>query len=93
VWYGGYAGLEVDQDGPRDVVVVVGLVEEDIFAVLYAVVVGGVLFEYSRRTNAVFAAELFPELSADWVRGGVLWLPHWPIWIVIISRGIIQIKL
>ena len=73
--------------------VVVGLVEEDILAVHDSVVVGGVLLEYSGRTDAVLAAELLPELCADWVGQGVLWLPHWPIWIVIISRGIIQIKL
>ena len=73
--------------------VVVGLVEEDVLAVLNAVVVGGVLLEDARGTDAVLAAQLLPELSADWVEGGLLWLPHCPIWIVIISRGIIQIKL
>jgi hypothetical protein len=69
-------------------VVVVGLVEKDILAVLDAVVVGGELFENPRGADAMLAAELLPEFCADLVEEGVLWLPHWPIWIVIISRGI-----
>lgn len=71
--------------------VVVCLVKEDVLAVLDAVEVGGVLFEHSCGADAVLSAELFPELGADWVEVGVLWLPHCPIWIVMISLGIIQI--
>jgi hypothetical protein len=46
-------------------VVVVGLVEEDVLAVLDAVVVGGELLEDAGWTDAVLAAQLLPELSAD----------------------------
>lgn len=69
--------------------VIVGLVEEDILAVLDSVA-DCVLLEDARGADSVLLAELFPELAADFVRGRVLWLPHWPIWSVMISRGIFE---
>ena len=68
--------------------VVIGLVEEDVLAVLDPLHVGGVLFEDAGGTDAVLLAELLPELGPNCVEGRVLWLPHCPIWIVMISRGI-----
>lgn len=45
--------------------VVIGLVEEDVFPVLYSVVVRCVLLQDAGRGDAVLAAQLFPELCAD----------------------------
>ena len=47
----------------RDLVVVVGLVEEDVLAVLDALVVEGDLLENAGRTDAVLAAQLLPDSS------------------------------
>lgn len=93
---GEYSWLEVDEYGPGDVVVIIGLVEEDILAVLDAVVIGGELLKDPAGADAVLPAELLPKLRANLITTDLLWLPHWPIWMVIISRGIsiiqIQIK-
>ena len=51
-----YSGFEVDEYGAGDVVVVVGLIEEDVFAVFDAVVVGGEFLEDARGADAVLAA-------------------------------------
>ena len=56
------ARLEVEQDGARDVARVVGLVEEDVFAVA---AFGRVVGEVAVAVDAVFLAELLPELRAD----------------------------
>ena len=56
--------LEVEQDGARDVARVVGLVKEDVFPV--AGWVGcRVVAEITVGVDAVFLAELLPELRAD----------------------------
>ena len=55
--------------------VVVCLVEEDIFAIL-DLVVRSVFLEDSGGTDPVFLAELLPELCANSVKRDVLWLPH-----------------
>jgi hypothetical protein len=49
--------------------VIVCLIEKHIFPVLYSLVVGGVLFKDAGGIDAVFSAELLPELGTDWVRG------------------------
>jgi len=72
-------------------VVVISLIKEDIFPVLDSHAVGSVLFQNPCGADSVFFAELLPELGSDYLRKGLLWLPHCPIWMVMISRGIIQI--
>ena len=57
-----HARLEVEEDGARDVARVVGLVEEDIFAVADLGCEG---LEVAVAVDAVFQAELLPELRAD----------------------------
>ena len=56
------AGLEVDEDGARDVPRVVGLVVEDVLAVA---ALGREVFEVAVLVYAVLLAELLPELAAD----------------------------
>ena len=56
--------FEVDEQTAGDVVIVVSLVEEDVFAV---VSVHRILFEHAILVDAVLGAELFPELHADLV--------------------------
>lgn len=58
------AGFEVEEDGARDVACVVGLVEEDVFAVAGRVG-DGFGQELAVLRDAVFAAELLPEFAAD----------------------------
>ena len=77
---------------------VVGLVEEDVLAVA---ALGGPLLEDALLVDAVLGAEALPEHGAHWARetgetggtgereGRALWFPHWPIWTVTISRGIL----
>lgn len=55
-------GLEVYEASSRNVAFVVGLVEEDIFAVSTG---GGKVFEDAVVVDAVFGAELFPKLGSD----------------------------
>jgi hypothetical protein len=71
-----YSWLQVHQDGPRDVVVVVCLVEKDVLPVLDPVVIGGVLLEDAAGTDAVLPAQLLPELGPDCIDHLLLWLPH-----------------
>jgi hypothetical protein len=59
------SGFEVEEDGAGDVACVVGLVEEDIFAVA---AFGCEVFEVSVLIYAVFAAELLPEFTPDCMR-------------------------
>lgn len=73
--------------------VVVCLVEEDVLPVLDSVVIGREFLENAAGTDSVLTAELLPELCADLIEGWVLWLPHWPIWMVMISRGISNIQM
>lgn len=54
--------LQVDHDVSRDVVLVVGLVEEHIFAIIACV---GVLHKVAVGTDTVFCAKTFPEFRAD----------------------------
>lgn len=54
-----YSGFEVHQNGTRNVARVVGLVEEDIFAVAAFC---SKVFEVAIAIDAVFLAELLPEL-------------------------------
>jgi hypothetical protein len=62
--------LEVQHYCARHVARVVGLVEEDVFAVAAGVrTLGGVWVEVAILVDAVLKAELLPELGADW-RGG-----------------------
>ena len=56
------ARFKVKQDGAWDVARVVGLVEEDVFAVA---AFGRVVGEVAVAVDAVFLAELLPELRAD----------------------------
>lgn len=56
--------FEVEEDRTGDVSCVVGLVEEDIFAVAAG---GRKVFEIPVLVDAVFKAELLPELGADCV--------------------------
>ena len=96
--------LQVKQQSPRDVVVVVGLVEEDVLAVAP---IRSKVLEDTVLANAVLGAQLLPELRADCTRGhtagqkgapkaesvfpaDALWLPHWPTWQVMISRGTLR---
>jgi hypothetical protein len=66
------ARFEVEEDGARDVAGVVGLVEEDVFAVA---ALGREVGEVAVLVDAVFLAELLPELAADCAREsvGVVW--------------------
>lgn len=86
-----YSGFEVDEDGPGDVVVVVCLVEEHVLPVLDPLIVRSVLLQDTARTYPVLPAQLLPELCPNYINDALLWLPHCPIWIVIISLGIIII--
>lgn len=64
--------LEVEQDGAWDVARVVALVEEDVLPVAAGVRARrGVVGEVAVGVDAVFLAELLPELRADWGEGGV----------------------
>jgi hypothetical protein len=56
--------FEVEKDGARDVPSIVGLVEEDVFAVA---ALGSEVFEVAVLVDAVFAAKLLPEFAADCV--------------------------
>ena len=67
-WEGGRgtnARLEVDHDSAGDVVLVVGLVEEDVLSVG---AVGGPFLEGSVLGDAVLLAELLPKLGPDCTR-------------------------
>jgi hypothetical protein len=55
--------LQVEEDGTRNVARVVGLVEEDIFAVA---AFGRIVLEVSVFVDTVLLAELLPELLADY---------------------------
>lgn len=86
--------LEVEEDCARNVSRVVGLVEEDIFAVA---AFGREVFKVAVLIDAMLKAKLPPELRADWRAyqyacdrsvGGIQnppLLPHWPAWSVMIS--------
>lgn len=56
------ARLEVEEDGAGDVARVVGLVEENVFAVT---AFGRKVFEVTVLRYAVLETELLPELAAD----------------------------
>jgi hypothetical protein len=56
--------LEIKEDGAWDVASVVGLVEEDIFAVTSF---AREILEVSVLVDAVFLAKLLPELRTDWI--------------------------
>lgn len=58
-----HARLEVDEQGPRDEVVVVCAVEEDVLAV--ARVVRHEVLQHAVRPDAVLEADLLPELHTD----------------------------
>lgn len=83
-----HARLEIQEDGAGNVACVVGLVEEDIFAVA---AFGREGLEVAVAVDAMFEAQLLPELRTDFGSGGLavwwgLWwggvgvplLPHWP---------------
>ena len=55
--------FKVKEDGARDVACIVGLIEEDVFAVA---TLSGIWLQVAIRINAVLLAELLPELGADW---------------------------
>ena len=55
--------LQVNQEGTRDVVLVIRLVEEHIFAV---VSLSRVLFQNTFSANTVLHAQLLPELVTDY---------------------------
>ena len=57
-----HSRLQIEEDGTRDVSRVVGLVEEDIFAIAS---LSREVFEVAVLVDAVFQAELTPELRAD----------------------------
>ena len=65
-----YSGFEIDEDWPWHVMIVVGLVEEDVFSV-FSLNVRCVVFQNSFGVDAVLLAELFPELRADCVKGEI----------------------
>jgi hypothetical protein len=91
-----YSGFEVHQDGAWDVARIVGLVEKDIFAVA---AFGSKVFEVAVAIDAVFLAQLLPELRAHCTKCvsrveapnqaerevTIPLLPHWPAWSVMIS--------
>jgi hypothetical protein len=56
------AGFQVDQKGPRDIVLVVSLIEEHIFAV---VPLRCVLLKNALSADAVLHAKLFPKFVTD----------------------------
>jgi hypothetical protein len=56
--------LQIDQERPRDIVFIVGLVKEDILPV---VALSGVFLEHAFRVDSVLHAELLPELHSDLV--------------------------
>lgn len=60
----GYSWLQVDQDGSRDVVFVIGLVEEYVFSVI-ALAIDCFFLEYALRVDSMLLAELLPELNSD----------------------------
>lgn len=57
------SGLQIDQESPRDVVLIVSLVEKDIFAV---VSLNGKIFQDSLRADAVLLAQVLPEFVSDY---------------------------
>ena len=60
-----YSGFEIHQDGAWDVARIIGLVEEDIFAVTSF---AREILEVSVLVDTVFLAKLLPELRADWTQ-------------------------
>jgi len=56
--------LEVDHDRSRDIVLIVGLVEEDILPVALRILLRPV-FEVAGGRDAVFGAEFLPELRVS----------------------------
>lgn len=57
------SGLEIDHAGAWDIVLIIGLVEEDIFAV---VTVLSVVFEDALSADSVLHAQLLPELVSNY---------------------------
>lgn len=51
--------------------VVVGLIEKDVLAIL-DLAIDGILFEDAGGADSVLLAELFPELASDWVKRWLL---------------------
>lgn len=59
-----YTRLQIDQHCSWDVVLVIRLIEEDVFAVV-ALAIDGVLLQNTGGVDAVLPAELLPELLSD----------------------------
>lgn len=57
-----HPGLQVQQHGPRDVVLIIGLVEKDVLAVR---ALGGELLHDALGADTMLGAQLFPELEPN----------------------------
>ena len=55
-------GLQINQEGPRDIVLIVSLVEEHVFPV---VTLGCILLKDAFSADPMLHAELLPELVSD----------------------------
>lgn len=94
-----YPRLEIDENGTRNVVLVVRLVEKHVLAIA---AFRRPLLENALFIDPVFGTESLPVHGAHlivkslssvfWGRGRVyaLWFPHCPSWTVTISRGMMH---
>lgn len=73
-----YPRLQINEDGARDILVVVSLIEEDVFPVVELGVFLGVFFQDAIGADAMLLAQLFPKLCADYLSEELLWFPHCP---------------
>lgn len=61
-----YSWLEIYEDSSRNIVFVIGLIEEDVFAVS-TLLLGCILFQCTILCDTMFAAEVLPEVRSDLV--------------------------
>lgn len=64
-----YSWLEIYENGSWDIVLIVGLVEEDILAVS-SLLFGCILFQCAVFCNAMLAAEMLPKVRTDLITVG-----------------------
>lgn len=60
-----HSRLQIDQQSARDVVLIIRLVEKDIFPVI---TLRGVFFEDTLRVDTMLLTEGFPELVSDYIK-------------------------
>lgn len=56
--------LKVNKKRARNIMIIVGLIEKNIFSVLY-LIAHCILLEYAGRADAMLLAELFPKLATN----------------------------